>query len=75
MKKILIIGAIIGIILVGFVVSGMENQTDTLSNSNKLGDILSDETGFISFDGQGPGYGTGPAPNSHDGIPDGPGWD
>ena len=36
---------------------------------------MSDETGFISFDGQGPGYGPGPAPNSHDGIPDGPGWD
>ena len=77
MKKILIIGAIIGIILVGFVVSGMENQnqTDISSNTNKLDDIMSDETGFISFDGPGPGYGPGPAPNSHDGIPDGPGWD
>jgi hypothetical protein len=77
MKKILIIGAIIGIIIAGFVVSGLgnQNQTDTESNAHKLGDNITNDQGYASFDGQGPAYGPGPAPNSHDGIPDGPGWE
>ena len=76
MKKILIIGAIIAIVVAGVAVAALGNQGQTKSPgpAPNSGDCIPDGSGFVSFDGQGPGYGPGPAPNSHDGIPDGPGW-
>ncbi len=36
------------------------------------GDVEPDRSGFDESNGSN--LGPGPAPNSHDGIPDGPGW-
>jgi len=73
MKKILIIAAIVTIVIIGVaVVAG--NYGMRHGPAPNSGDCIPDGSGFVSFDGQGPGYGPGPAPNSHDGIPDGPGW-
>ena len=76
MRKILIIGTIIVIFIIGFFVAGTrtQGQTDSLNTNQDLNDKIPDDMVFITFDGQGPGYGPGPAPNSGDGIPDGPGW-
>jgi hypothetical protein len=76
MKKILIIGAIIAIIIAGLGIAAMGNQGQNKSPgpAPNSGDGIPDGSGFISFDAKGPAYGPGPAPNYHDGKPDGPGW-
>ena len=76
MKKILIIGVIIAIIIAGVGIAAMVNQGQTKSPgpAPNSGDGISDGSGFVSFGGIGPAYGPGPAPNYHDGVPDGPGW-
>jgi len=76
MKKILIIGTIIAIIVAGVVVAGVGNQGQNKSPgpAPNSGDGIPDGSGFKSFEFKGPAYGPGPAPNYHDGISDGPGW-
>jgi len=74
MKKILIIAAIITIVVIGVaVVAGNHGMSSGPAINSD--DCIPNDSGFASFDGQGPGYGPGPAPNSGDGIPDGPGWE
>jgi len=76
MKKILIIGAIIAIIVAGIAVAavGDQGQNKSPGPAPNSGDGTPDGSGFESFGGIGPAYGPGPAPSSHDGISDGPGW-
>ena len=76
MKKVLLIGALVAILVAGVAVAGLGNQGQTKSPgaAPSSGDGIPDGSGFESFDGIGPAYGPGPAPNSHDGISDGPGW-
>jgi len=76
MKKIIVIGAILAIVIaaVGVAAFGNQGQNKSPGPAPNSGDGVPDGSGFASFDGQGPAYGPGPAPNSHDGISDGPGW-
>ena len=75
MKKILIIGAILAILIAGVAVAAIGNQGQNKSTgpAPNSGDCIPDGSGFETPNG--PGYGPGPAPNSGDGIPDGPGWE
>ncbi len=74
MKKILIIGVIVAIIIAGAAIATAGNYGKSPGPAPNSGDGIPDGSGFDSFSGKGPGNGPGPAPNSGDGIPDGPGW-
>ena len=72
MKKILIIGAIVAILVAGVTIVTAGNS-DGMGPAPNSGDGIPDESGNDSPNGAG--NGPGPAPNSGDGIPDGPGWE
>jgi len=76
MKKILILGAIVAIIVAGVTIAtaGNQDQGKSPGPAPNSGDGIPDGSGFASFGGNGQGNGPGPAPNSGDGIADGPGW-
>jgi len=62
MKKIIVLILIVVFLLFSF--GGMVIAGDRVRNCNECDPI-----------GDGVKHGPGPAPNSHDGFPDGPGWD
>ena len=68
MKKILIVGAIITILIAGISIV----TADPPGPAPDYGDGNSDGTGSDSP--YGPNDGPGSAPNAGDGISDGPGW-
>ena len=73
MKKILIIGAIVAILIAGVTIVTAANNEEPMGPAPNAGDGNPDGSGFDSPNGQM--NGPGPAPNSGDGIPDGPGWE
>lgn len=71
MKKILLVGAIVALLIGGVTVATAED--DGMGPAPNSGDGISDGSGFDAPNGEQ--NGSGPAPNSGDGIPDGPGWE
>lgn len=58
MKKILIIGAIVAILIAGVTIATAANQGQIKSPgpAPNSGDGIPDGSGFVSFDGIGPAY-------------------
>ena len=64
-------------LIVAFLIIGMVGITGYAIADNSQNSPGSEDniTSYGELDApNGPGYGPGPAPNSGDGIPDGPGW-
>ena len=66
MKKLISVIAIVAILTLSMLCVGAASAAQEPVSSEPAGD------GDVNPDA--PQYGPGPAPNYHDGVPDGPGW-